>query len=128
MTSQPRTRPLTLYGDVKPSYGRGRRVGQEGVRDKGTQARQQTGGGATHTQNAGATLGGTRASTANKEEGHSKAGEATRTARTGKQNGADGRVCAREATAIKEMAWPASLVATECQGNPWYTLECSISF
>ena len=29
----------------------------------------------THTQNAGATSGGTRARTADKEEGHSKAGE-----------------------------------------------------
>ena len=34
-----------------------------------------------------ATPGGTRASTANKEEGHSKAGEATGTAGTGNQNG-----------------------------------------
>ena len=34
----------------------------------------------------GATPGGTRASTADKEEGHSEAGEATRTAGTGNQN------------------------------------------
>ena len=41
----------------------------------------------TGTQNTGATPGGTRASTADKEEGHSKTGEATRTAGTGNQNG-----------------------------------------
>ena len=64
----------------------------------------------TDTQNAGAT--GTRA---NKEEGHSKAGEATRTAGTGNQNGADGRACAWEAATIKGMAWPTSPVATRCQ-------------
>ena len=72
------------------------------------------------TQNAGATPGGTRASTANKE-GHSKAGEATRTAGTGNQNGADGRACAWEAATIKGMAWPTSPVATGCQGNPCST-------
>ena len=60
----------------------------------------------TDTQNARATPGGTRASTAEKEEGHSKAGEATRTAGTGNQNGGDGRACAWEATPIKGMlAW-----------------------
>ena len=75
----------------------------------------------TDTQNAGATPGGTRASTANKEEGHSKAGEATRTAGTGNQNGADGRACAWEAATIKGMAWPASPVVTGCQGNPFST-------
>ena len=81
-------------GDVKSSCGGGRRVGQEGVRDRGTQERHQTGGRSnTDTQNAGATPGGTRASTADKEEGHSEAGEATRTAGTGNQNGGDGRAC-----------------------------------
>ena len=60
-------------------------------------------------------------STANKEEGHSKAGEATRTAGTGNQNGADGRACAWEAATIKGMAWPTSPVATGCQGNPCST-------
>ena len=49
VTSQPRTGQSTSYGDVKPSYGGGRRLGQEGVRDRGTQERQQTGGGATQT-------------------------------------------------------------------------------
>ena len=61
------------------------------------------------------------ASTADKEEGHSKEGEATRTAGTGNQNGADGRACAWEAATIKGMAWPASPVATGCQGNPCST-------
>ena len=75
----------------------------------------------TDTQNAGATLGGTRASTAYKEERHSEAGEATRTAGTGNQNGRDGRACAWEAAIIKGMAWPASPVATGCQGNPCST-------
>ena len=75
----------------------------------------------TDTQNAGATPRGTRASTADKEEGHSKAGEATGTAGTGNQNGADGRACAWEAATIKGMAWPANPVATGCQGNPCAT-------
>ena len=82
---------------------------------------QFLGGGGADTQNAGATPGGTRASTADKEEGYSKAGEATRTAGTGNQNGADGRACAWEAATIKGMAWPASPVATGCQGNPCST-------
>ena len=60
-------------------------------------------------------------STADKEEGHSEAGEATRTAGTGNQNGADGRACTWEAATIKGMAWPASPVATGCQGNPCST-------
>ena len=55
----------------------------------------------TDTQDAGATPGGTRASTANKGEGRSKAGEATR---TGNQNGGDGRAYAWEAAATKGMA------------------------
>ena len=72
----------------------------------------------TDTQNAGATPGGTRASTADKEEGHSKVGEATRTAGTENQNGGDGRACTWEAATTKGMAWPASPVATGCQCNP----------
>ena len=54
-------------------------------------------------------------------EGGSKAGEATRIAGTGNQNGADGRECAWEAATIKGMAWPASPVATGGQGNPCST-------
>ena len=61
------------------------------------------------------------ASTANKEEGHSKAGEATRIAGTENQNGADGRACAWEAATIKGMAWPASPIPTGFQGNPCST-------
>ena len=75
----------------------------------------------TDTQNAGATPGGTRASAADKDEGHSKAGEASRTAGTGSQNRGDGRACACEAAATKGMAWPASPVATGCQDNPCST-------
>ena len=75
----------------------------------------------TDTQNAGATPGGTRASTADKEEGHSEAREATRTAETGNQNGGDGRACTWEAATIKGMAWPVSPVATGCQGSPCST-------
>ena len=37
------------YGDIQSSYGGGKRVGQEGVRDRGTQEHQRTGGGATKT-------------------------------------------------------------------------------
>ena len=101
VTSQPRTGQSTSYGDVKPSYG-----GQAGGIGGGAQqghpgAPTDRGRSNTDTQNAGATPGGTRASTANKEEGHSKAGEATRTAGTGNQNGADGRACAWEAATIK---------------------------
>ena len=79
------------------------------------------------TQNAGATPGGTRASTADKEEGHSKAGkeeghskagEAIRTAGTGNQNGGDWRACAWEAVTTKGRAWPANPAATGCQDNP----------
>ena len=72
----------------------------------------------TDAQNAGATPRGTRASTADKEEGHSEAGEAPRTAGIGNQNGGDGRACAGEAATTKGMAWPASPVATWCQGQP----------
>ena len=68
----------------------------------------------TNTQNTGATPGGTRASTANKEEGHIEAGEATRTTGTGNHNGADGRACAWEAATIKGVVWPATPVATGC--------------
>ena len=35
-----------------------------------------------------------------------------------KKNGGDGRVCAWGAATTKGMAWPASPVATRCQGNP----------
>ena len=119
--SQPRTGQYTSYGDVKSSYGGqaggtgvGARKGHPGVpTDKGRSN--------TDTQNAGATPGGTRVSIADKEEGHSKAGEATRTAGTGNQNGGDGRACAWEAATTKGMAWPASPVATGCQGNPCST-------
>ena len=94
----------------------GRRVGQEWVRDRGTPgAPTDRGRSNTDTQNAGATPGGTRASTANKEEGHSKAAEATRTAGTGNQNGADGRAGLWEAATIKGMAWPPGARATPAQ-------------
>ena len=49
VTSQPHMGQSTSYGDVKSSYGGGRRVGQKGVRNRGTQERPQTGGGATQT-------------------------------------------------------------------------------
>ena len=88
-----------------------------GVRQRHPGAPTNRGRSNTDTQNAGPTPGGTRANRAEKEEGHSKAGEATRTA----QNGADGRVCAWEAATIKGMAWPASPIATGCQGNPCST-------
>ena len=117
VNSQPRTRQSTLYGDVKSSYGGtggGARQGHPGAPTDGGRSN-------TDTQNAGATPEGTRAGTPDKEGGHSKAGEATRTAGTGNQNGADGRACAWEAATIKGMAWPANPVATGCQGNPCST-------
>ena len=43
------------------------------------------------------------------------------TAGMGIQNGGDGRACAWEAATKKGMAWPASPVATGCQGNPCST-------
>ena len=115
VTSQPRTGQSTSYGDVKLSYG-----GAGGWDRRGPGAPTDRGRSDTDTQNAGATPGGTRASTANKEEGQ-ESGEATRTVGTGSQNGADGRARAWEAATIKGMAWPASPVATGCQGNPCST-------
>ena len=49
VNSQPRMGQPMLYGDVKSSYTGGGGVGQEGVRDMGTQQRHQTRGGATQT-------------------------------------------------------------------------------
>ena len=40
---------------------------------------------------------------------------------TGNRNGGDGSACAWEAATTKGMAWPASPVATGCQGNPCST-------
>ena len=99
----------------------GGRRGGGGARQGHPGAPTDRGRSNTDTQNVGATPGGTRASTADKEEGHSKAGEATGTAGTGNQNGADGRARAWEAATIKGMAWPASPFATGCQGNPCST-------
>ena len=119
VTSQPRTGQPTSCGDVKSAYGGGRRVGQEWVRKKGHPGAPTDGGRSnTDTQDGEATPGGTRASTADKEEGRGKAGEATR---TGNQNGGDGGAFAWEAATTKGMAWPASPVATGCQGNPCST-------
>ena len=112
VTSRPRTGQSTSYGDVKPSYGGQAGGTGGGARQGHPGALIDRGRSNTDTQNIGATPGGTGASTANKEEGHSKAGEATRTAGTGNQNGADGRACAWEAATIKGMACPASPVAT----------------
>ena len=75
----------------------------------------------TATQNAGATPGGMRASAADKREGGKEAGEATRTAGTRNQKVEDGRACAWGAATTQGMAWPASPVATRCQGNPCLT-------
>ena len=94
----------TSYGDVKSSYG-----GQAGGAGMGAQKGHP--GAPTDrrrsnidTQDAGATPGGMSASTADKEEGRSKAGEATRTAGTGNQNVGDGRACTWEAATTKGMA------------------------
>ena len=73
----------------------------------------------TDTQNAGATPRGTRASTVDKQEGRSKAGEATK---TGNQNGGDGRACAWEAAgqAMRGGAGHLGLTPMETQrGRLW---------
>ena len=118
VTSQPRTGQSTSYGDVKSSYGGQAGGTGGGARQGHPGAPTDRGGSNTDTQNAGATPGGTRASTADKEEGRSKSGEATR---TGNQNGGDGRACAWGAATTQGMAWTASPVATGCQGNPCST-------
>ena len=101
--------PKMFFGTVR---GGGGATGV-GAQKAHTGAPTDRGRSNTDTQNAGATPRGTGASTAGKEEGRSKAGEATR---TGNQNGGHGRVW--EAATTKGMAWPASPVATGCQGNP----------
>ena len=121
VTSQPRTGQSTPYGDVKSSYGGAGGWDRRGCATWHPGAPKDRGRSNTDTQNAGATPGATRVSTADKEEGHSKAGEATRIAGTGNQKGGDGRACAWEAATTKGMAWPASPVATGCQGNPCST-------
>ena len=84
MTSQPRTGQSTSYGDVKSLYGGAGRWDRRGCATGAPRSANRQGGrGNTDTQNAGATPGGTRASTADKEEGHREAGEATRTAERG---------------------------------------------
>ena len=113
MTSQPCTGQSTSYGVVKSADGVAGGWGRSGCtkgapRSANKQGEEQH----RHTE---------RVSTADKEEGHSKAGEATRTAGTGNQNRGDGRACAWEAATTKGMAWPASPVATGCQGNPCST-------
>ena len=121
VNSQPRTESPRRTEMWNPRTG-GQAGGTGGsVRHGHLAAPPDRGRSNTDTQNAGATPRGTRAGTPDKEEGHSKAGEATRTAGTGNQNGADGGPCAWEAATIKGMAWPASPVATGCQGNPCST-------
>ena len=122
MTSQPHTRQSTSCGDVKSSFG-----GQAGGTGVGAhkghpEAPTHRGRSNTVTQHAGATPGGTNASAADKEEGGSEAGGATRTGGTGNQNVGDGRACAWGAATTQGMAWPASPVATGCQGNPCSTV------
>ena len=95
----------------------GRRVGQEGVRDRGTHERQQTGGGATqthrtwepHQEGHGRAQQTRRRGTARQERQPEQREQGTRMERMG------------ERATIKGMAWPASPVATGCQGNPCST-------
>ena len=95
-----------------------RRVGHQWVRTRGTQERQQTGGGATQTHR-------TREP---HQEGPGRAQQTRRwgAARQERQPGQGTRMkrmgaCAWEAATTKGMAWPASPVATGCQGNPCST-------
>ena len=106
VNSQLRTGQSTSDGGVKSSYGGGGQAGGTGggARHGHPGAPPDRGRSNTDTQNAGATPRGTRAGTTDKEEGHSKTREATRTAGTGNQNGADGGACAWEAATIKGMA------------------------
>ena len=101
----------------------GRRVGQEGVRDMGTQERQQTGGGVTqthrtrepHQEGQGRAQQTRRRGTARQERQPEQREQRTRMEQMAE------RAHGREAATIKEMAWPASPVATGCQGNPCST-------
>ena len=116
--SQPRAGQSTSYGDVKSAYGGGRRVAQEWVRKRGTQERQQTGGGATQTHR-------TREP---HQEGRGRAQQTRRrgTARQERQPGQGTRMegmgeRAHGRQRQQRGAWPASPVATGCQGNPCST-------
>ena len=101
--------------------GGGRRVAQEGVRDRGTQARQQTGGGATqthrtrepHQEGQGRAQQTRRRGTARQERQPKQREQGTRMEGMGER--AHGR------QRQQRMVWPASPVATGCQGNPCST-------
>ena len=121
VTSQPRTGQSTSYGDVKSSYGgaggwdkRGcatwaprhaTRQGEEQHKhtERGSHIKRDKGG---HSRQGGGAQQGRR--------GNQNSGNRN-------QNGADGGACACEAATTKGMAWPASPVATGCQGNPCST-------
>ena len=115
----------TAHGTVnvirrrEPRVQGGRRVGHEWVHERGTQERQQTGGGATQTHRTREPHqeGQGRAQQTRKRG----AARQERQPKTGNQNGGDGRACAWEAATTKGMAWPANPVATGCQGSPCST-------
>ena len=108
VTSQQRAGQSMSYGDVKSAYGGAGRWDRRGC-PKGAPRSANRQGEEQHKHTGRRSHATTRASTAYKEEGRSKAGEATR---TGNQNGGDRRACAWEAATTKGMAWPASPVAT----------------
>ena len=119
VTSQPHTGQSTSYGDVKSAYGgaggwdrRGCAKGApKSTNRQGEEQHRHTGRGS-HTK---------------RDKGeHSRQGGGAQQGKrgnqnSGNQNGADGGACAWEAATTKGMAWPASPVATRCQGNPCST-------
>ena len=121
VTSQPRTGQSTSYRDVKPLYGGAGGCDRRGCATGAPRSANRHGEEQHRHTERGSHIRMDKGEYSKQGGGHSKAGEATRIAGTGNQNGADGRACACEAATIKGMAWPASPVATGCQGNPCST-------
>ena len=121
VTSQPRMGQSTSYGDVKSSYGGAGGWDRSGC-PKGASRSANRQGEEQHRHTE-------RGSHTKRDKGeHSRQGGGAQQGRRGNQNSGnrepewgDGRACAWEAAITKGMAWPASPVATGCQGNPCST-------
>ena len=114
VTSQPRTGQSTSYGDVKSAY-RGAGGWDRSGCAKGAPRSANRQGEEQHRHTG-------RGSHTKRDEGeHSRQGRGAQQGRRRNQNGGYGRACAWEAATTKGMAWPASLIATRCQGNPCST-------
>ena len=118
VTSQPRTGQSTSYGDVKSAYGGAGGWHRSGCAKGAPRSANRQGEEQHRHTGRGSHTGRDEGEHSRQGRGRSKAGEGTR---TGNQNGGDGRACAWEAATTKGMAWPASPVATGCQGNPCST-------